>query len=213
MSVRRFLTTVVAIAAFQLTAFATDTASNEPGTFKIRGGFRGVSFSRTVTGVVNNVPQHAYSGVSGLGILKNDKDKIIAESDLRAVEGLLGLRATEGATFFYVPLAEKYSTPDWRQEENRTSKFATLRYGKDNRWQVMNSNFVFLIKPGGFGSVGLALTASITRKSVIQLPAGTFKMFGYTIDSKKDGATVKFSYGKIVATTNCTAREEKGGDR
>ena len=223
MSTLRLVATLSAILVLQLTASAGDRPESEPGTYKIGGVIKGLDGTRTLVEGVNKERYHEYRVASGSVVLENDKREVIAEGKLEVVERLLGVRAKKGATFFYVPLQEKYSTPDWTQKSK--PQLATLQYTRENRWQVMDENFFFLFTPympfsvatPGVGesftnldtAANVKPTASITRYSVIQLPAGTFKMFGYTIKSGKDGATVKFSYGKVVGTKDCTASEDK----
>lgn len=164
---------------------------------EVAGIFKGVSFWATQGG-------RKFTASGGTGVLKNEKGEIVAEGKLANIEGLLVIKGKENASFVHE--ASKQAIKENSCPKGLENKYAQVELAEDNRWILKNKNFYFVLEIPMLNRPQIvpALDKSLARASMITLPKGTFKLWGYTITVEKPKGIVKFAHGKMVDISDAT---------
>jgi len=162
--------------------------------------FENVSFSATTTadGRVQFVPS-----AGGSGTLKNERNQTIAQGDLSVRGRTLVINGKTGATFAYGVKEEAFADNAFPMDE--VKEFASIELTKGNRWALKDANFYFVFElPSGRPELVLNLDNSLGRASIITLPRGVVRLWGYAITVEKKTGTVKFAHGKIIEASDAS---------
>ncbi|MBN2269873.1 MAG: LysM peptidoglycan-binding domain-containing protein [Sedimentisphaerales bacterium] len=168
----------------------------------VTGTFRNVSFLATDGG-------RKFIAAGGSGILKNDKNEVIAEGDLKNVDEFLTIKGRKDASFVYNPKTNAFSPDTFSKEAMK--EFASIKLGEGNLWTLNDANFLFVLEIPILNQPQIvpALDKSLARASLITLPKGSFTLWGYLVTVEKDKGTVKVAHGNIVEASNATIKRDR----
>ena len=87
--------------------------------------------------------------------------------------------------------------------------FPEVRFKRPNTWVLRDSDFIFLLEPPAIRGEKIRkvdVDKSLLRASIITLPEGTFRLWGYTVHVKQGGGTMKLLHGKVTESSNAEVR-------
>ena len=163
----------------------------------VTGEFKGVSFWAS-----NGGKSMEPSG--GSGTLKNEKDTVVAQGDLKPVDKTMTIAAKKDATFVYT--AAKTAFPADSFSSDPVKEFAAVELGDGNEWTIKDDKFVFVLEVPNLNQprIAVALDKSLARASVITLPNGKYNLWGYPIEISKGTGMVKFQHGCLINMTDAS---------
>lgn len=134
----------------------------------------------------------------GIGSVKNDKDEVIAEGDLIEMDGITVLKVKDGSTFKFCPTEEIF--PEGTFSDKEVTEFAVIDLTQGSpecQWTAKDANFCFALEVKNWELVPY-LDKSLARASILTLPKGLYKLWGYSIEVIPKSGTVKFAHGKPI---------------
>ena len=163
----------------------------------VTGEFTGVSFWAS-----NGAKSVEPSG--GNGTLKNEKDIVVAQGDLKPVDKTMTIAAKKDATFVHA--AAKAAFPAESFTSNPVKEFAAIKFSDGNQWTIKDDKFVFVLEVPNLNQprIAVALDKSLARASVITLPNGKYNLWGYPIEVSKGTGSVKFQHGSLINMTDAS---------
>lgn len=175
-------------------------ASAPNSSAQVAGEFKGISFWVTT----DAQGRHGFDVSGGRGVLKNGIGETIAEADLSNVEKALTIKGRSGASFTYQASGEPFADDAFSKDE--VTEFASVLLNPGNQWTLKDANFYFVLEIPNMNQsqIVISLDKSLARASVITLPKGVVRLWGYTITVEKDTGTVKFAHGKIVEASDAS---------
>jgi len=188
-----------------LTLFVLGSSSSSEAALKA-AYFEDLSCSTTI---VEGRPRH--DKVSGSGFLLNDQDEIVADGQLTGVAGFIAIKGKKGAFFTHRPGTEPLPRDTWAPET--LDEFALVELTKPDSWKLRDDRFIFLVNVARFDvpSFDIRVDESLARASIIQLPEGTFTLWGCRVNVRAGGGSVKFGHGEVLDGENI--RVETGDGR
>jgi hypothetical protein len=164
---------------------------------QVTGEFKGVSFWATDGG-------RKFTAEGGSGALKNEKNETIAEGNLETIDEALAIKGKSGSVFVHEAKGDAFADDAFTKQEPK--EFASLELRQGNLWTLKDAKFYFVLEVQNLNRPQIvpSLDRSLARASVIALPKGTVKLWGYSITVEKDTGTVKFAHGKIVEASDAT---------
>lgn len=167
----------------------------ENSSAQMTGEFRHVSFLATDGG-------KKFSAVGGSGTLKNEKNETIADGNLENIDEALAIKGKSGAAFIYQAKGEAFADDAFSKQEPK--EFASLELSQGNRWTLKDAKFNFVLEVQNLNRPQIvpSLDRSLARASIITLPKGVLKLWGYTVSVEKESGTVKFAHGKIIEASD-----------
>jgi hypothetical protein len=150
---------------------------------------------------------YTFDVACGDGVLKNGIGETIAKGDLSNIEKGLAIRGRSGASFTFQAAGEPFADDAFSKDE--VTEFASVLLSPGNQWTLKDANFYFVVEIKKMDlthqtQVIFSVNKSLARASVITLPKGVVRLWGYTITVEKETGTVKFAHGRIVEATDAS---------
>jgi hypothetical protein len=167
---------------------------------QVTGNFDGVSFWATTS----PDGKRQFSAEGGTGTLKNDKGEIVAQGQLTTKNQSLGINGRSGASFGYEPKTATFADNIWPNKEE--TEFALVEMSAGNRWTLKDDNFYFALEIPALNrpQIVIDLDKSLARASIISVPNGIVRLWGYTVKVEKSRGVVRVMHGKIVEATDAS---------
>mgnify|MGYP000909834940 CR=1 FL=1 len=168
----------------------------------VTGDFKGVSFWATDGG-------RKFEVSGGTGVLKNEKDKVVAEGKLGTVDEVLCLDAKKGSTFTHKAGTAAFGADAFPKNTPKT--FAEVEYAGTDVWTIKDGSFLFVLEVPALSTpqIKVDLDKSLARASIIHLPQGTYTLWGNEIEVEEGGGTVKVQAGTVIEHTNAKPARDK----